>query len=296
MSIENFENNLNLSPCVDQGTDMEGVIQPSIHPSPLVSYGETASVSDASVSPRSGPTIAQGIFTSKHVDPVQRALRILAKNTEYANELEGQYANAIEQGVCRTVSNDLLRQYKLAEEEVKEFLLLSVKKYSHSKELCELASVHQLDFSCPTNSEGMVSHAGAKPANNVVSSLVPRDLPSLQLAGGSRWNAKKEVYESARAFVRAFAAQLKAYGLSLDEHWERLLVLCLNNSQQIWYDDKLGKRGLSWSEAEAILVAKFDTPIHRCRAMVETFATEQRRGESLAAYVERFQTQRLVSG
>ncbi|KAG0176533.1 hypothetical protein DFQ28_004742, partial [Apophysomyces sp. BC1034] len=142
----------------------------------------------------------------------------------------------------------------------------------------------------------MVSHAGAKPANNVVSSLVPRDLPSLQLAGGSRWNAKKEVYESARAFVRAFAAQLKAYGLSLDEHWERLLVLCLNNSQQIWYDDKLGKRGLSWSEAEAILVAKFDTPIHRCRAMVETFATEQRRGESLAAYVERFQTQRLVSG
>ncbi|KAG0163021.1 hypothetical protein DFQ29_003480, partial [Apophysomyces sp. BC1021] len=177
-----------------------------------------------------------------------------------------------------------------AEERVQKHARFCAKKYPQYEEFQASINSETLSVSCATNSKTTVEQVAK------VNALVPRDLPALQLTGGRKWDARKDVHTSCRSFSRAFTAQLDAYGMDRNDHWERLLKICLNDNQQIWFDNKLGKKGYSWKEAEEILLETFDTPAQQFFLLVDTFHMRQRRDESISEYIDRFQTSRLESG
>ena len=63
------------------------------------------------------------------------------------------------------------------------------------------------------------------------STIVPKDLPALQFRGGPMRNANKPVHDSVQSFIDAFEGQLRSHSLlPLNDHWERLFWVCLDNT------------------------------------------------------------------
>ncbi|KAG0174535.1 hypothetical protein DFQ28_005868 [Apophysomyces sp. BC1034] len=120
--------------------------------------------------------------------------------------------------------------------------------------------------------------------------VVPNGLPSLQLVGGAKWDSWKEQHDSAATFVNVLTAKMDAYHLPHDEHWERLLEMCLNTHQTIWFRETVAGRGLPWHEAKDTLVEWFDSPLFRHTMLLSVIRIEQKQNEPIRKYVEKFRT------
>ncbi|KAF7720393.1 hypothetical protein EC973_009476, partial [Apophysomyces ossiformis] len=93
-----------------------------------------------------------------------------------------------------------------------------------------------------------------------------------------------------------FAYQLKADGLILDENWECLLVLCMNDTQKIWFETKLSGKNLTWQEAHDIVANKFNTLLHQLKLYAQVIHMMQKPNESLMAYIDNFLEKKMEAG
>ncbi|KAF7720575.1 hypothetical protein EC973_007384, partial [Apophysomyces ossiformis] len=77
---------------------------------------------------------------------------------------------------------------------------------------------------------------------------------------------------------------------------ERLLVLCMNNTQKIWFETKLSGKNLTWQEAHDIVANKFNTPLHQLKLYAQVMRMVQKPDESLTAYIDNFLEKKMEAG
>ncbi|KAI9258273.1 hypothetical protein BY458DRAFT_492210 [Sporodiniella umbellata] len=88
-------------------------------------------------------------------------------------------------------------------------------------------------------------------------STIPQNLPLLQW-NDQITNSSKYVFVTIKGFCDRFEYVLLAHGLNADDHWYRLLPLCLAPSQLVWFRDTWPENpSISWSEAAVILETQY---------------------------------------
>ena len=100
---------------------------------------------------------------------------------------------------------------------------------------------------------------------------VPRDLPYLHVPGSKSTDARAKVlFPSADAWAYAFATSIETIGLSLEEHYWRLLMQALDRAQHDQMEKELAKffkcnptKERTWEITRAILVQLFDTAVQK---------------------------------
>ena len=129
------------------------------------------------------------------------------------------------------------------------------------------------------------------------SHLVPTILPFLQLKTDTELPKKnKEIFDSVYDFCNQFKTVLEAHSLNLDDHWERLLPMCLNKEDKSWFEEKLKNKCLSWKEVETKILDHFDTPYRQFLLMFKVWTLKQGPKESTRLFASKFQTLRRQAG
>ena len=126
--------------------------------------------------------------------------------------------------------------------------------------------------------------------------LVPANLPYLQLTSDVVIKSNKDSFDSVYDFCQEFVTILEAHSLSLDDHWERLLPMCLGKEDRSWFEDKLKNKALNWKMAEGKLLDKYDTPFRKFLNMGRVWSMKQKAGESARAFGSKFQKHRRQAG
>ncbi|OBZ80668.1 hypothetical protein A0J61_11283, partial [Choanephora cucurbitarum] len=128
------------------------------------------------------------------------------------------------------------------------------------------------------------------------STLVPLNLPFLQLTADVPLKPTKDSFDSVYDFCQEFVTVLEAHSLSLDASWERLLPMCLNKEERSWFEDKLKNKALKWKEAESLLLDHLDTPFRKFLNMGRVWCMKQGKGESARSFGAKFQKHRRQAG
>ncbi|KAI7853207.1 hypothetical protein BDC45DRAFT_586893 [Circinella umbellata] len=104
--------------------------------------------------------------------------------------------------------------------------------------------------------------SAAKENNDRLDNLVPKNMPTLQFKGGPIRDNAKPIHNSLESFISAFERQLKSHNLSLDNHWERLFWLCLNDNQISWFHRELVDKNRTWADACIEVQKEYSNPFH----------------------------------
>ena len=124
---------------------------------------------------------------------------------------------------------------------------------------------------------------------------VPENLPYLDVPGSKNSDPRsKAVYPSANAWACAFEDALKVKGISIDIHWERLLLQSLDRAQREQVNNELQEpeyRNLThnWPLVRRVILKLFDTAIQKRKFIRKVLLCTQGANESLERYVSRFQ-------
>ena len=123
---------------------------------------------------------------------------------------------------------------------------------------------------------------------------VPENLPYLDVPGSKNSDPRsKAVYPSADAWACAFEDALKVKGISIDIHWERLLLQSLDRAQREQVNNELQEpeyRNLThnWPLVRRVILKLFDTAIQKRKFIRKVLLCTQGANESLERYVSRF--------
>lgn len=121
-------------------------------------------------------------------------------------------------------------------------------------------------------------------------SLVPSNMPFLQLTSDTVLEKpKREAFDSVYDFAHEFVTVLEARSLSLYDHWEHLLPMCLNKDDRSWFGDELKNKMFNWKEAEDRLFDRLDTPFRKFLNMGRVWIMKQEKGESARLFGSKFQ-------
>ncbi|KAG2211143.1 hypothetical protein INT45_006806, partial [Circinella minor] len=82
--------------------------------------------------------------------------------------------------------------------------------------------------------------------------------------------------------------QLKSHNLPLDNHWERLFWLCLNDNQIRWFHKELVDKNRTWADACTQIRKEYVNPFHVFLKRHKFFATHPKSHESIRLYTERY--------
>ncbi|KAI9317595.1 hypothetical protein BX666DRAFT_1644877 [Dichotomocladium elegans] len=140
--------------------------------------------------------------------------------------------------------------------------------------------------------------ASTSPSSPLPTSIVPDDLPCLQELGSEDETAgRKNLYLSAAVWADAFERSVQEAGLSVEDHFLRLLDKALNATQHekvtTATDDYLRKhpdQTCTWQTVRQIIVTLFDSPLQKRKCIRNILDCVQLENESLVNYVERFQS------
>ncbi|KAI9273129.1 hypothetical protein BDA99DRAFT_533948 [Phascolomyces articulosus] len=127
-----------------------------------------------------------------------------------------------------------------------------------------------------------------QPKANNLKNIVPKNMPMLQIQGGVVRDSSKPIHNSLDSFISAFERQLKSHNLPLDNYWERLFWVCLNDDQIPWFRHELLDKNCSWETACARIKKEYGNPFHIFIKRHELFAAHPKEGESIHAYTERW--------
>ncbi|KAG1606860.1 hypothetical protein G6F46_012715 [Rhizopus delemar] len=129
--------------------------------------------------------------------------------------------------------------------------------------------------------------------------FVPPNLPVFQWPG-STFDSNMPVLSDVKACLRKFENILKCHGLSLDQHWFRLILPCLSNDQQIWLEEIVGasRTPFNWAKIKEVFIGHYGSTM----ADEKTVCTSELLGiymypkESIEAYIDRFNSLARRSG
>jgi hypothetical protein len=153
--------------------------------------------------------------------PHQAAMRangVIDVLTENVTTLFSRFSVLVQQDPNSSAANEAYLVYKAAED-----------KLDHFKKA-------QTSFLKTTGITPVSSGKDATPSQNTRAAVVPSGLPVLQLKGEHQWRAREEMFDSAHDFCVCFEKVLRAHMQDLNENWERLLPMCMNNEQISWFE------------------------------------------------------------
>jgi hypothetical protein len=131
----------------------------------------------------------------------------------------------------------------------------------------------------------------SKPSPETTSSAkasekVPRELPKFRSGAGS-------VHDPEDLLAR-FQSVLSAYHLDPEQHWHRLLPLCLTNVDTIWCESNLEPK-FTWQKAKEAFIHQFGDPARIKKARQVLFKMRMLPGESVSEYAQRFEGQMRIA-
>ena len=132
--------------------------------------------------------------------------------------------------------------------------------------------------------------------------IMPKDLPALQITRMTKWHPRKVVHDSAAAFLRAFENELGAYSLKPAEHWERLLPMCLSDSQNLKLEKQIAEyqqkhpEPITYSVVAKLIKSKYDTQLMVYMEMTKVVRMKQVDNEPIDAYITKFQDRCIHAG
>jgi len=115
---------------------------------------------------------------------------------------------------------------------------------------------------------------------------LPNNLPTFR-SGDRSMHSPEE-------FLRRFKRVLNAQGFDIEQHWHRLLPLCLSESNVRWIESHLPQT-LDWRSAARAFVDQFGDPDRLTNARVELFKIQMRHGEPITDYTRRFEDQMCLA-
>lgn len=262
---------------------MEDVVH-DYQSSPAISANIPTKANEAAISSLgSGPLfspLVSGSAASRHATPETKAIaayQILVQNT---NQRQAEFAQAVVENVDPSVRSQLLEGLTAAQQEMEAY-----------RKVCQSLFPGVNAFK---SEQEMTRREEAEKRN--ARSFVPPDFPALQFNGSKKWDSSKKAHESAQAFLRAFADKLEAHDMPLEEHWERLLTLCLSDQDRLWLKSKIVKKGYSWEKCCQLVTDKFDAPYRRYWLHTELMRMQQKPKESVSSYIEKYQQKVLEAG
>ncbi|KAG2209069.1 hypothetical protein INT45_006137, partial [Circinella minor] len=142
------------------------------------------------------------------------------------------------------------------------------------------------EFSLFVETQKILEKSAAKENNHRLDNLVPKNMPTLQIKGGPIRDNAKPVHDSLESFISAFERQLKSHNLPLDNHWERLFWLCLNDNQIPWFRRDLVDKNRTWADACTEIRKEYGNPFHVFLKRHELFAARPKSHESIRLHTE----------
>ncbi|KAG2216716.1 hypothetical protein INT45_005669 [Circinella minor] len=141
------------------------------------------------------------------------------------------------------------------------------------------------EFSLFVETQKILEKSAAKENNHRLDNLVSKNMPTLQIKGGPIRDNAKPVHDSLKSFISAFERQLKSHNLPLDNHWERLFWLCLNDNQIPWFHRELVDKNRTWADACTEICKEYGNPFHIFLKRHELFAARPKSYESICLYI-----------
>lgn len=86
-----------------------------------------------------------------------------------------------------------------------------------------------------------------------------------------------------------FRTVLEAHSLHVDDHWERLLPMCLTKDDLSWFKSSLKGRLLSWLDASNLILDHFHTPYRQFVLQLKIYKMKQGDSESIRSYAAKYQ-------
>ncbi|KAF7720433.1 hypothetical protein EC973_008941, partial [Apophysomyces ossiformis] len=82
---------------------------------------------------------------------------------------------------------------------------------------------------------------------------------------------------------------LQAVDADLDRDWEKWLALAIHHDHDAWFENRLAKRNLTWSEARKIFIQRFESPDRMIAMASKAYSMVMDRQELVLDYSTRFQ-------
>jgi len=111
---------------------------------------------------------------------------------------------------------------------------------------------------------------------------LPQNLPKFRTGAGS--------YQDPEDFVHYYEFALSAVNLDLDKNWARGIPGCVTPDTAAWFRQNFAPT-LTWEEAKQKFLRLLDDPRRTENACLELHRLQMKSGESLSAYIQRFQRQ-----
>lgn len=144
------------------------------------------------------------------------------------------------------------------------------------------------EYTLFVETQKILEKSAAKENNHRLDNLVPKNMPILQIKGGPIRDNARPIHDSLESFISAFERQLKSHNLPLDNHWERLFWLCLNDNQIPWFRRELVDKNRTWADACIEVRKEYGNPFHVFLKRHELFAARPKSHESIRLYTERY--------
>lgn len=217
--------------------------------------------------------------------PLAAALNTLHKLKMQADHKDALFQETVINDKPQEEQANAMRAAESAQEKVDMYRRLCSKKYP----------LHP-QFQMQPNTLDVISNT-EQDGKQKDSHIVPKELPALQIVGNEKWNPMRKMHLSTEMFLRAFVKELQSCGLKPEDHWQRLMPKCLDDTQSLWLDDIMRENpDYTWADIRQAFIDKFDTPEQKLISMEVVLHMRQKPDEDIRTYTKRFVQRSIETG